>query len=150
METKPEEFCFLSTPIGWLKITADATGVTGTELLDEPPKTVMTVTLPHLKEAYRQLTEYFRGERLRFTVPLNPRGADRSAALWRRLTAIPFGTTIPRTELEPLGAPAVRNPLPILVPCHRVLGAESELSGLAHRPEIAKRLLQLEGVADLT
>ena len=79
-----EEHCFLNTPIGWLRVAADKVGLTAITVVKEPPKAVMTVTFSHLKEAYRQLGEYFRGERLNFNLPLNPPGTDDQRALWRR------------------------------------------------------------------
>ena len=155
MQTETVEVCYLNTPVGWLRISADALGLTAIDFIDEPPKTVQPVSFPHLKEAYRQLNEYFRGERLSFNLPLNPGGTDFQRAVWDVLEAIPFGTTISYKELaERLGKPGAtravgqannRNPLPIVVPCHRVVGAGGELGGFALGPDVKRALLRIEG-----
>jgi methylated-DNA-[protein]-cysteine S-methyltransferase len=149
------ESCYLNTPVGWLRISADASGLTEISFIEDPPKTPQPVHLPHLKEAYRQLSEYFRGERMSFNLPLNPRGTDFQRSVWRTLTQVPFGTTISYKALAqevgcPGGARAVgqannRNPLPIVVPCHRVIGADGELAGYALGPEVKRTLLRIEG-----
>lgn len=90
-ETTPVESCFLYSPIGWLKVTADASGLTGLEFISEPPKAPGSVTLPHLKEAYRQLSEYFRGERVSFSLPMNLTGSSFERSVWERLASLPAG-----------------------------------------------------------
>jgi len=152
---KMAEDCYLSSPVGWLRISADPTGLTAITFIDEPPKTVPQVSLSHLKEAYRQLSEYFRGERLAFSLPLNPNGTDFQRSVWHSLTKIPFGTTASYKAVAasigcPGGARAVgmannKNPLPIVVPCHRVIGVTGSLVGYASGIAIKRRLLAIEG-----
>lgn len=140
-----DETCFLHTPVGWLRITADATGVTGIRVLDAPPPPQFGAAPhasslhPHLRDAYRQLGEYFRGERARFRLPLNPRGTAFQRQVWDHLAQIPFGETITDGELalkvgrpgaaQDVGAAQHENPLPIVVPCHRVVGSDGRLIG---------------------
>jgi methylated-DNA-[protein]-cysteine S-methyltransferase len=112
--------------------------------------------------AVRELEEYFAGERRTFTVPLAPRGTPFQLSVWRALRAIPYGETLSYGELarrvgSPAGARAVglangANPLPIIVPCHRVIGADGSLTGFGGGLAIKRALLALEGarcVADL-
>lgn len=151
------ESCYLSTPVGWLAVQADALGLTRIDIIKEPPKTVAPISYPHLKEAYRQLSEYFRGERAEFSLRLNPDGTEFQRSVWRGLTEIPFGATVSYKELatrvgRPGGARAVgmannRNPLPIVIPCHRVLGADGSLVGYGLGLEVKKTLLNHEGIA---
>lgn len=89
--------------------------------------------------AVRQLAEYFNGERTEFDLPLNPRGTEFQRKVWDRLRAIPYGVTISYGELasrtgNPKAARAVgaangRNPIPIIIPCHRVIGSNGKLTG---------------------
>lgn len=149
------ESCFLHTPVGWLEIRADAAGVTAIRFLDAAPlRSAFAVTYPHLKEAYKQIGEYFRGERSRFTLKLNPQGTDVQRQVWERLANVPFGTTITYGELAndlvKAGARTncvnQQNPLPIVVPCHRVVGTDEELVGFGAGVAIKEKLLDIEGV----
>lgn len=155
MDGTDNQHCFLNTPVGWLKVVADSKGITSIEFLVDAPTEFMTPTIPHLKEAYKQLTEYFKGGRSSFSLPLNPTGTEFQKGVWNRLGNIPFGKTISYKELAELvgcpgGSRAVgmannRNPLPIIVPCHRVIGIKGELTGYASGIEVKKKLLDLEG-----
>jgi methylated-DNA-[protein]-cysteine S-methyltransferase len=113
-------------------------------------------------DAVRELEEYFAGERRTFSVPLAPRGTTFQLSVWQALRAIPYGVTLTYGDLArrlgcPAGARAVglangANPLPIIVPCHRVIGADGSLTGFGGGLAIKRALLALEGaecVADL-
>ncbi|TCP57914.1 methylated-DNA-[protein]-cysteine S-methyltransferase [Tumebacillus sp. BK434] len=107
-----------------------------------------------------QLGEYFAGGRTAFTLPLDLRGTPFQTSVWRALTEIPFGETRSYSELAAaIGSPqAVRavgtangaNPIPIIVPCHRVLGKNSALTGFRGGLQIKETLLKLEGVEDFS
>jgi methylated-DNA-[protein]-cysteine S-methyltransferase len=109
---------------------------------------------PVLNEAIRELREYFEGSRREFTVPLEMAGTDFQLRVWRALLAIPYGETRAYREIATsIGAPtAVRavgaangaNPLPIIVPCHRVIGSNGKLVGYGGGLPLKKRLLKLE------
>lgn len=113
--------------------------------------------LPLFEEARRQLEEYFAGSRQNFDLPLNPGGTDFQRRVWRTLLDIPYGTAISYRELAhradcPRGYQAVgqangRNPLPILIPCHRVIGADGTLGGYSGGLDRKRFLLDLEGIA---
>jgi methylated-DNA-[protein]-cysteine S-methyltransferase len=109
-------------------------------------------------EVVRQLAEYFAGERTAFDLPLRPEGSDFELAVWHQLTLIPYGETrsygqVAKAVGEPGGAQAVgaangRNPLAIVVPCHRVIGADGALVGFGGGLPRKRFLLDLEQRAD--
>ena len=104
----------------------------------------------------RQLEGYFAGERRRFDLTLDRRGTEFELSVWRALSAIPFGATTTYGELavglgqpgatQAVGGAAGRNPLPVLIPCHRLL-ARGGLGGFSGGLPLKRRLLALEGVA---
>ena len=109
---------------------------------------------PVLAQAAAQLAEYFAGQRQSFTVPLAPRGTPFQQEVWRALCAIPYGQTRSYGQLAAaLGRPAAaravggacrRNPIWLMIPCHRVVGASGSLTGYAGGLERKKALLALE------
>ena len=111
-----------------------------------------------LGDVVRQLGEYFTGERTAFDLPLHPRGSDFELAVWHQLTRIPYGETrsygyVAKAVGEPGGAQAVgaangRNPIAIVVPCHRVIGADGSLIGFGGGLPRKRFLLDLEQRAD--
>ncbi len=112
--------------------------------------------LPVLAQARAQLAEYFAGKRTHFTVPLKPAGTEFQQAVWRALQQVGFGRTsnygalaasVGRPEAaRAVGAAMGANPIPIIVPCHRVIGKDGSLTGFGGGLERKTRLLQLEGV----
>jgi methylated-DNA-[protein]-cysteine S-methyltransferase len=113
---------------------------------------------PVLAEAHRQLAEYFEGTRREFDLPLRPVGTDFQRRVWDVLATVPWGTTTTygtiaaRLELPPgasraVGAANGANPLPVVLPCHRVIGSDGTLTGYAGGLERKALLLRLEGVA---
>jgi methylated-DNA-[protein]-cysteine S-methyltransferase len=103
---------------------------------------------------HRQLDEYFAGQRREFDVPLAPDGTDFQRAVWHALTSIPYGTTCsyqdiavridqPRA-LRAVGAANGANPIPIIIPCHRVIGADGSLTGFGGGLDSKRWLLDLE------
>lgn len=109
---------------------------------------------PLISEAVNQLQEYFKGDRKVFTVPLKPDGTDFQRKVWKALTEIPYGQTASYGEIAEKigksgGARAVgnannKNPIAIMIPCHRVIGANGSLTGYAAGIDIKKKLLDLE------
>jgi methylated-DNA-[protein]-cysteine S-methyltransferase len=105
-------------------------------------------------DAIRQLREYFAGEREAFSLALIPQGTDFQRAVWSELQKIPYGETISYKQLaERIGKPkAVRavgaangaNPIPIIIPCHRVIGNDGSLTGFGGGLPLKKKLLELE------
>jgi len=110
---------------------------------------------PVLAEAERQLAEYFKGERTMFDLPLQFRGTAFQKRVWQQLLRIPYGQTRSYGQLalamgngsasRAVGLANSRNPLSIIVPCHRVIGASGKLTGFAGGLETKAKLLDLEG-----
>ena len=107
-----------------------------------------------IKEAHQQLDEYLKGERKTFRLPLNPKGTDFQKRVWKALCEIPYGETRSYKQIsEAIGNPKAvravgmannRNPLLIVVPCHRVIGANGKLVGYAAGIDKKEFLLRLE------
>jgi methylated-DNA-[protein]-cysteine S-methyltransferase len=133
---------YMESPIGQLRLAADAEGLREVHILGngeaaEPwtPKTDV------LAEAIRQLEEYFQGTRATFDLPLTPEGTDFQRRVWVTLAGIPAGKTISYQELaRRLGDPKCiraagmangKNPIAIIIPCHRVIGSDGSLVGYA-------------------
>ena len=110
--------------------------------------------LPLVDKLSQELAEYFAGRRREFSVPLELRGSDYQRAVWREIARIPYGETITYTELarragskgaaRAAGAATGRNPVSIVVPCHRVVGTDGSLTGYAGGVDRKARLLKLE------
>ena len=133
------EKAFFKTPLGITKIVGDENGISVISILDEGE---VSVTIPNvLQEAVSQLNDYFEGKRTDFTFKLNPTGTEFQRKVWKELLEIPFGKTMSYLELsKKLGdVKAIRavasangkNPLWIVVPCHRVIGTDGSLTGYA-------------------
>lgn len=110
---------------------------------------------PVLAEAEKQLTEYFAGQRREFDLPLASEGTEFQKKVWAQLRKIPYGETVTYGEIakrlglativsRAVGAANGANPLPIVVPCHRVIGAYGKLTGYSFGLDIKRKLLLLE------
>ncbi len=133
------ETAYIKTPLGTAKILGDAEGISVISILSEGEisKKIPAV----LKEAIQQLNDYFDGKRHTFTFKMNPAGTDFQQKVWQELFKIPFGKTMSYMDLsKKLGdVKAIRavasangkNPLWIVVPCHRVIGTDGSLTGYA-------------------
>lgn len=143
----------LNSPAGRLTITEEGGAVTRLTFGDAGEREESS---PLLEEAARQLAEYFDGRRRVFELPLNPSGTAFQKDVWRALCGIPYGETrsysdIARaihreTACRAVGMANHRNPIPIFIPCHRVIGADGSLAGYGGGTGIKKILLQTEGV----
>ena len=142
----------IETPIGRLKLCADGDGLCALRFVATGEE---MDAAPVLMQAERELEEYFAGRRTAFSVPLSMHGTPFQMAVWAALRAIPYGEMRSYGELaaqigRPRACRAVGmanhvNPLPILVPCHRVLGADGRLTGYAGGLNVKEFLLKLEG-----
>lgn len=129
----------INTPLGIAKITGDENGIAQISVIDEGEISSEIPTV--LQEAVTQLSEYFQGNRTHFDFKLNPKGTEFQQKVWQALLEIPFGkTTTYLTQSKRLGdVKAIRavasangkNPLWIVVPCHRVIGTDGSLTGYA-------------------
>jgi len=134
------ESCFIKTPLGLAKIEGDEHGISSLIVLNND--VVTSDIIPEiLEDAVQQLNEYFNGERSQFNIKLNPQGTDFQKRVWNALLTIPYGKTTSYLQLsKDLGdVKAIRavanangkNPLWIIVPCHRVIGSDGSLTGYA-------------------
>jgi methylated-DNA-[protein]-cysteine S-methyltransferase len=148
------------SPVGTLKLVASDKGLAAILWENDNPKRVRlsriveNKTHPVLLEMERQLGEYFAGSRQAFTVKLDPVGTEFQGKVWKALMEIPFGETRSYGEIatsighpravRAVGAANGRNPLSIVVPCHRAIGASGKLTGFAGGLETKEFLLTLE------
>ena len=154
-------FAELKSPLGKLTLESDGKALTRIRLPDEKWQAdpeVSRVRKPELfAEAAAQLGAFFRGERNDFDLKLNPRGTDFQKKVWGLLCEIPRGATITYGELarrtgnpkasRAVGAANGKNPIPIVIPCHRVIGSNGNLTGYAGGLEAKKKLLEIESRA---
>jgi methylated-DNA-[protein]-cysteine S-methyltransferase len=141
------------TQLGCLTICAAVDSIVALNFGAIPPGIVKAETAL-IRETYRQLTQYLNGMRRDFDLPLNPRGTAFQHNVWMILQTIPYGQTRTYRQIaaevgNPQAARAVgmannRNPLPILIPCHRVIGADGSLTGYGGGLAIKRALLELE------
>ena len=152
------EIAYLQTPIGLAEFQGDEDGLASVSVLDdEKPIGIIPEVL---EDAVYQFREYFEGSRQQFDLKLNPSGTDFQKKVWDALLKIPFGKTISYLELsKQLGdVKAIRavasangkNPLWIVVPCHRVIGSNGDLTGYAGGLHRKKWLLEHESPAKQT
>lgn len=136
----------------WPLTLADIVHHLAADVDDEP---ILREDRAHFNPLVRQLGEYFAGDRRGFDLPLAPRGTRFQERVWTNLCTIPYGEFRSYRQLaaelgEPraaraVGQAAAQNPLPILVPCHRLLGTRGNLVGFAGGTDLKARLLRLEG-----
>lgn len=148
------EFWMFDTLLGTMAVGEEDGYINRVYLPNSPMPRLMPHKTPLLERAQEQITEYFDGRRQEFDLPLTFAGTDFQKKVWHALTEIPYGETVTYGALAerigcPGGARAVGaanhcNPLPILVPCHRVVGAGGNLTGYAGGVEMKKALLELE------
>jgi len=162
MTSKTTYYCEMDTPIGTLLLAGGEERLAAIYFQSGPhPMMVRAEWVPSgrvLQPVVRQLKEYFAGRRRHFEVALEPTGTPFQRAVWRELTQIPFGALTSYGEIarrigHPLASRAVgrangANPWPIIVPCHRVIGANQCLTGFGGGLAIKRRLLLLEAEAD--
>ena len=148
----------LPTMAGLLRIVEENDAIVQIQF-EQEQKTAGDAALqdtPLLLEAKRQLEEYFAGLRAGFSLPLNPQGTAFQKKVWQQLEAIPYGQTRTYGQIaaavgQPTASRAVgganhNNPIAIVIPCHRVIGANGKLTGYAGGLDIKEKLLRLEGV----
>ena len=141
-----------SLPIGFIEIEDNGEFVTGISKTDICNNEGVPSGIS--ERAYKELKEYFEGKRKRFDLPIKLEGTEFQVKVWKALIEIPYGETISYGELakrignfkaaRAVGGANNKNPIMIVVPCHRVIGANGSLVGYAGGIEVKKRLLELE------
>jgi methylated-DNA-[protein]-cysteine S-methyltransferase len=155
-------YTHLESPVGRLLLAGDADALmlinfpTGSQALQ--PKAGWVRDDSMFADAARQLDEYFTGERVEFSMRLEMDGTDFQKDVWTALRKVPFGATVSYGELARLvgrpkasravGAANHANPLPIVVPCHRVIGSDRSLTGFGGGLETKQKLLEFENPAE--
>jgi methylated-DNA-[protein]-cysteine S-methyltransferase len=154
------------SPVGTLLLAATEAGICGIyfeehkhfkgkDVWQQPA--AQSAAAKHLASAAKQLDEYFSGQRIEFDVSLDLSGTEFQRGVWKALNAIPFGKSISYAQhaqklgnpkaLRAVGAAIGKNPVSIIVPCHRVIGSSGEVTGYAGGLERKRFLLRLEGLA---
>lgn len=134
------ETVYIKTPLGIARLEGDENGLASISVLDGDEK--LSDLIPEeLEDTVYQLQEYFEGTRTQFSLQLNPQGTDFQKRVWEELQHIPYGKTISYLELSKklgdikairaVAAANGKNPLWIVVPCHRVIGSDGSLTGYA-------------------
>lgn len=155
-DTIIENCAILKTPIGRLVIKENGTAVTAIRMAQEKEEVskAQEKEAPLLRDIKNQLQEYFNGQRRCFDLPLQPAGTTFQQKVWQALRQIPYGETRSYKELaDMIGNPKAcravggannKNPILILIPCHRVIGTDGSLTGFAAGLSAKKYLLELE------
>ena len=151
-------YCYVASPVGDLLLAGDSDGLhvigfpEGKMRRDPEPDWIFNEK--PLAEACRQLREYFAGDRREFNLPLKLDGTEFQVSVLRALQDIPYGETVSYGEIakrighpkavRAVGAANGRNPLPIVIPCHRVIGSTGDLTGFGGGLDTKEALLRLE------
>ncbi|WP_305072005.1 methylated-DNA--[protein]-cysteine S-methyltransferase [Paracholeplasma vituli] len=143
----------IDTAFGHVKIKSDGSSITHLDLTNEaltPPSND-----PLLETCAKEITRYFNGEKVNFSVPLKPIGTPFQQCVWDALTRIPYGETRSYQDIaiaignqdavRAVGGAVNKNPIMIIIPCHRVIGKDGSLVGFYGGLELKTRLLNLEG-----
>ena len=151
---------YFDSPVGRLRLRSDGRHLTAVEFENRQSDATGGVEGSDavLSECIRQLTEYFSGDRHNFDLPLATGGTDFQQRVWRALTRIPYGELRSYRDIadsldnpkavRAVGAANGRNPIPIVVPCHRVIGSDGSLTGFAGGIAVKRALLEFEGALD--
>lgn len=145
------------TPLGKIIITENGEAITGLYFRETLPEGVYSRETPLIKRAYQELQEYLAGKRQGFDLPLSPQGTDFQQKVWKALQNIPYGAVCSYKEIaraignekacRAVGGANNKNPISIIIPCHRVIGADGSLVGYGGGLELKKQLLELEKLA---
>lgn len=151
-------YAVLATPLGVLRLVSDGEVLKAIEFegqYDASEPVAQSDTDPVLQRCVQQLSEYFNGARQHFDLPLAADGTEFQNEVWQALRRIPYGEVCSYADIarkigrdkavRAVGAANGRNPLPIVVPCHRVIGSDGSLTGFAGGLEAKTLLLKLEG-----
>lgn len=155
MSESSHSYDLVETPLGRLLLVARGSCLCSIRFAPFNPEPDWVRGPEVLAPAREQILAYFAGDRRAFELRLDPGGTPYQETVWAELQRIPYGETITYGDLaqrigQPGGTQAVgganhRNPIPIVIPCHRVVAARGELGGYAQGVEVKRRLLELEG-----
>jgi methylated-DNA-[protein]-cysteine S-methyltransferase len=147
-------YTYVDTPIGAILIAGDSESIVAIHFAGAKPKPDWIRDDDAFPEACGQLRAYFAGEMQTFSLPLAPQGTEFQMSVWRALQQIPYGeTTTYSTIANRIGRPAAiravgaangANPIPIVIPCHRVIGSNGSMTGFGGGIDVKRKLLALE------
>ncbi len=145
----------INTKIGTIYLIEEKEQIIEIKINEKVQENIIKKNTPLLKESKKQIEEYLEGKRKAFTVPLNPKGTEFMKKVWTNLKNIPYGEVRSYQQIakeigKPKAARAVgmanhKNPIPIMIPCHRVIGSNGKLVGYALGIDKKSFLLELEG-----
>lgn len=145
----------LETPVGRLQVEEQDGAITAIHFGDDLDSSARDDEQPLLVEAVKQLRQYFAGDRRVFELPLELRGSQFQQRVWAALQDIPFGETRSYVDIaeaiekpgasRAVGSANGANPLPVIIPCHRVIAADGSLGGYSGGLSIKQQLLEIEG-----
>lgn len=149
-----KHYFYYETPIGWITLEENGEGITSLDFGKHEPKDGELRETPLLAKGATQLKEYFEGKRKTFELNLLPQGTPFQLKVWQALQEIPYGKTCSYKEIaqrvgsekgfRAVGMANNRNPIPIFIPCHRVIGSNGGLVGYGGGLDIKVQLLELE------
>lgn len=132
------QITYYKTPVGTAKIVGDANGIISISIIDEAIETSKEIPTS-LQDCVQQLDEYFKGTRKQFNLKLNPQGTEFQKRVWKELLNVPFGKTRSYLEqtkklgdvkaIRAVAAANGKNPIWIIIPCHRIIGSDGSLTG---------------------
>ena len=144
---------YYESPLGWLAISSNGTAITSIGFVNEPGEQQQADEVT--QKAISQLSEFFEGTRTHFELPLAPEGTEFEQRVWDQLLAIPYGTTVTYGHISKklgdanlmraVGRANGKNPISIVVPCHRVIGSDNKLIGYSGGLKNKEWLLRHEG-----
>lgn len=134
------EIAYINSPLGTIEIKGNKEGIASVQFLDSEENETKDIS-ENLQSCRNQLMEYFEEKRTHFDLTLNPKGTDFQKRVWNKLLEIPFNTSVSYQEMaNRLGDPKVirsaasangKNPIAVIIPCHRVIGSDGSLTGYA-------------------
>ncbi len=146
------EKSYYKSPIGTLEIISEKNKLASLKLVDCCEKT--SVETVFIKDIKKQLDEYFSGKRTTFNIEINPTGTDFQKLVWKELQKIPYGKTKSYSEIaaatgnknaqRAVGSACNKNPIMIIIPCHRIISKNNNLGGYAYGRSVKQKLLNIE------
>lgn len=144
----------MNSPVGKIEIVEENEKIIELNIYNEKKNNIIEKDTKLLLETQKQLKEYFKGKRTKFEIPLNPKGTEFMKKVWKELLNIPYGEVRTYKEIaekignskasRAVGMANNKNPIPIIIPCHRVIGSNNKLVGYALGLDMKKYLLDLE------
>ena len=145
---------YVNLPVGKIEIIEENEKIIELNIYNEKKNNIIEKDTKLLLETQKQLKEYFEGKRTKFEIPLNPKGTEFMKKVWKELLNIPYGEVRTYKEIaekignskasRAVGMANNKNPIPIIIPCHRVIGSNNKLVGYALGLDMKKYLLDLE------